>query len=994
MPYDSDEIDPISNHSHILNPLANIFCPSVSSNNISIFNNFNHNSHINILYANLQGMLESNHFDEFKNEIGYVKNIHLLVIVESWLRNNINNNRTIQINGYNIFRSDRKSSPNDNNKGGGIVIYAKTHLHVNILENSYHNNSKIDNAEFLMIEILTKRGKFVVCAIYRTSKCSVNHTKKLFNLIVKNCAIYPNAIIIGDFNIDLLKPKNNLGCLNDNFKLINHFCPTHYWPNANPSLIDIALTRNLDCVKLFSHYNLLPTTHHDMLLISYGICPKMGKIKNEFSYHNYDKIKHNELIHHASKFDWSHFYESIEINEKVNIIYKFYNTLFTSHVPLVKVKIKSSTKSWFNRELTILIKERNKFYRFYKYHQMAGNQYFSEKLFENFKILNKKTKNYINKLKTQNFVDDLNKAKSCKQKWDVIKSTGCSNQRKSIEISDNIEIESLNNHYINIHTSSIQIFPIYPHSNISFHFDNIIPKDIISAIKYIKSNAIGHDNISIRFLKILLPFLQDPLTHIFNFSLKNSIFPKAWNIIKIHSIAKNNNPTTAKDTRPITINNLFTKIFCSILNTQIKTFLNDYNILSQYQSGFRNGLSCNTALIRVSEDVRMNILNKNITIMVLLDIKSAYPSVSHELLFHILKSIGFHDNTLKWISSFFRNKYQYVCIADKKSKMNLINCGLLQGDNLSQTFFSIVINNIVKCVSQCKIHLYADDVVIYFDSTIENINHSIQTINHEINNINKWIEAHGMQLNVTKTRAILIGSKNQVNLINKMTINQICVNNSNIPFSSEIKYLGFHFNNHFDANSHINSIIKKVNFSLNKIKHCRNSIPKSTKTNIIKCIINPIFDYASIIYHGYNIHGTNENSKRLQKVQNNCIRFICKISRFDHVTPYLNELKILNASNSRVFLICCILHKFLIYNPPIYLNDIFIKNNNNTRNGTNLLSLKVNQIRKTGDQFLLSHCATSLWNNLPHKLREIKIHNIFRNKLSNHLFENQNLNNT
>lgn len=393
--------------------------------------------------------------------------------------------------------------------------------------------------------------------------------------------------------------------------------------------------------------------------------------------------------------------------------------------------------------------------------------------------------------------------------------------------------------------------------------------------------------------------------------------------------------------------------------------------------------------MRVSEDVRLNIFEDKLTIMTLLDIKSAYPSVSHQLLIHILKSLGFDNNSLKWIISFLENKYQYVNISSKKSKMKSINCGLLQGDNLSQTFFSIIINKIVECVSQCKIHLYADDVVIYLDSDYENINNSIQIMNNEINKINNWIEIHGMQLNAAKTNAIIIGSKKQINTINTIATNNISINNVIIPFCSEIKYLGYYFNNIFDANSHINKIIKKVNFSLNKISHCRNSIPKSARTKIVKCVINPIFDYASIIYHGYNIHGTNENQMRLQKAQNNCIRYICKLSRYDHISPHLNDLKILNTSNRRIFLICCILHKFLIHGSANYLNDIFVKNNNNTRNGMDSFSLNVKFVKKTRDQFLLSHSASRLWNSLPLELRKIEIHNSFRKTLLDYLFQKQ-----
>lgn len=54
-----------------LNPDGIIFCPPKRFNNITIANNYPKD--LNFVYANLQGMLESCHFDEFTNELNRTK---------------------------------------------------------------------------------------------------------------------------------------------------------------------------------------------------------------------------------------------------------------------------------------------------------------------------------------------------------------------------------------------------------------------------------------------------------------------------------------------------------------------------------------------------------------------------------------------------------------------------------------------------------------------------------------------------------------------------------------------------------------------------------------------------------------------------------------------------------------------------------------------------------------------------------------------------------
>lgn len=68
-------------NSRELNALAVPFCQSSKLNGVLSANNFPKN--LNLVYANLQGMLEACHFDEFVNEISKTKKIHICAIVET-----------------------------------------------------------------------------------------------------------------------------------------------------------------------------------------------------------------------------------------------------------------------------------------------------------------------------------------------------------------------------------------------------------------------------------------------------------------------------------------------------------------------------------------------------------------------------------------------------------------------------------------------------------------------------------------------------------------------------------------------------------------------------------------------------------------------------------------------------------------------------------------------------------------------------------------------
>lgn len=609
-----------------LDPNANTFCPSFKINNIFFANKYRNN--LNCVYSNLQGIFEACHFDEFSNEILRSNNIHICAITETWLRNRINPLKSVNMNGFNIFRSDRIGKLGDHDKGGGVALLVKKNIKCKIIHRSSTNGNEIRGTEFIFTEITINHIVICIVVIYRTNACLTNDTMRLFLKIIEITSNYNHVLIFGDFNINIVNGTGSLKNLNDFFNVVNHFCATHKWPNAQPSLIDIILTKNLENIQCYSHYNLIPSTHHDLLCVSYKIKQSNLNQPTKFSYRNYNKIDPEQLMNEALQIDWSDCFNGNNIDKMVEIINKNYWKLFNNNVPLVHVKLKCSSKPWFSSDLIPMLKLRKSLYDKCKINNFTPLKPLLRKQFRDQCV---KIKNRINFLKRNKFADAIKKSKSNKSKWNILKSIGCGRDKNHIDASSNLNANDLNDYYIKLHTSEPRLNPDFcGNDNIElFNFEPIIATDVIDAIKEIKSSSVGFDNISIKFLKIILPFFLDAITHIFNFSLKNCVYPKIWNTIIILPIAKNNDPKLVTDTRPITLNSVMTKIFTHIINSQILNHINRNNLLSEYQSGFRSYHSCTTALIRVFEDIRGNIAKNKLTILVLLDIKSAYPSVSH-----------------------------------------------------------------------------------------------------------------------------------------------------------------------------------------------------------------------------------------------------------------------------------------------------------------------------------------------------------------------------
>ena len=81
------------------------------------------------------------------------------------------------------------------------------------------------------------------------------------------------------------------------------------------------------------------------------------------------------------------------------------------------------------------------------------------------------------------------------------------------------------------------------------------------------------------------------------------------------------------------------------------------------QSAYRKGRSIKTALLKVQNDILMNINCKHVTLLVLLDLSAAFDTVDHDILLARLKlSIGINGIALNWFKSYLNNRSQRVSL--------------------------------------------------------------------------------------------------------------------------------------------------------------------------------------------------------------------------------------------------------------------------------------------------------------------------------------------
>ena len=123
------------------------------------------------------------------------------------------------------------------------------------------------------------------------------------------------------------------------------------------------------------------------------------------------------------------------------------------------------------------------------------------------------------------------------------------------------------------------------------------------------SKAHGHNNVSIRMLKICGSSIYKPLAIIFKQCVDTGIFPSEWkkgNIVPIH---KKDEKQTLKNYRPVSLLLICGKVIVRLTFNEMFTFFIENELISSNQSGFKPGDSCVNQLVSITHTF-INLLTK------------------------------------------------------------------------------------------------------------------------------------------------------------------------------------------------------------------------------------------------------------------------------------------------------------------------------------------------------------------------------------------------
>ncbi|XP_047990243.1 uncharacterized protein LOC125229445 [Leguminivora glycinivorella] len=779
---------------------------------------------------------------------------------------------------------------------------------------------------------------------------------------------YDNIVILGDFNVNLLNIPNTKVTQFNNFvlsfglfQLVSD--PTHF-TDTSQTLIDVVCSDMQATNTTIDHVGSL----YGHCLVVCNFCVKREKSKPcHITYRPLKEICDKVLDADMREVDWDSISNKGNINDIVTAFNQRVLNIFDTHAPIKTSLVKIKSYPWITDTVKLMMRLRdNAASDFHRNQSEVKKKYYKD------------LKTVVNKAiyfeKVAYFEQNINnKINDPKILWKNLKSNILPSKTNELPTHFNNPC-TINKHFLDlpgtsgVTLSQLTYFEFHRFGDSVFSLNTINSNETMKIIRGLKSNAEGADGINLNMIILTLPYTINIITYLINLSIVSSTFPDIWKLAIVNPLPKVSNPSVIKDLRPISILPCLSKIIEKAVCAQLTTYLEMNNILPDVQSGFRKGRSTTTALLDVTDNI-LDAQDKGMcTVLVLLDFSRAFDCLNINLLLSKLTYYGFDQKTIRWFESYLSNRSQIVKVrlsngSSLVSEKVELTRGVPQGSVIGPLLFILYSADIRSHILHCKYHIYADDIQVYISCKPAEINTAIEKLNQDLTRIATWASANCLLLNPSKTKYLVFGSKQRLASVG--TTVDVMLMNEPVERVCEARNLGLLMDCELRFEKHTAEAVRSCFYKLKVLYKIRPYLSETLRIRLIESLVLSKLNYMDVVTGPRLLAKTK---KLIQRVQNACARFCFNIPLRAHVTPFLNQHKILKMLHRRKLHLACLLFGVLKYKSPAYLYNKLscIKLRDRRQCGIHLLTPRHASAAFRGSY---KYQSSKCWNNIPPPLK-------------------------
>ena len=222
----------------------------------------------------------------------------------------------------------------------------------------------------------------------------------------------------------------------------------------------------------------------------------------------------------------------------------------------------------------------------------------------------------------------------------------------------------------------------------------ISEEDVAKANKSLQPRkAPGCDGLMAEFYKSFEDSLLPILTSLFGSIWENKQLTDTQCMAIIILLFKKGDPKMLGNYWPISSMNADYKILAYILSDHLSEYLSD--VIAVNQMAYMTGHFIGTNIRFVQDTISYFAMQSPDSIILFLDYKKAFDSVSHKLLFCLLDKMGFSVEFIEWVCIMYSGAMSSVRYNNWLTSPISLQCGVRQGCPLSCHLFNLVSQTLI-----------------------------------------------------------------------------------------------------------------------------------------------------------------------------------------------------------------------------------------------------------------------------------------------------------
>ena len=911
------------------------------------------------------------------------------------------------IPGYKFFHHDR------NGKGGGIGFFIDKDIcdNTDINVKSYFTEGVFEGLMVTIpggILIGNNRRNLVILGVYRppTRAPGDEQVNKFLTILsdwLKQMDKSSNEIMItGDMNLDLLKfehhhPTAEYIDTMTKHQLLPYIVRPTRLKHRSATLIDHIFMKGnrrvlsgILATEIAGPYGF---TDHFPLFCVLDI-RLMRRPKQLFEKKFFTSDGHRERKRGLINENWDEIYEQEDPDLIYEILQSKYCKHYHSNITVKNVSNNSkriAKEPWMTQDILSDIRRRNRLFK----QKHKKNEY---KQLRNDIVKRKRNaeKEYLAKCIKDNW-------NNIREIWKVLRTTmNQLSDKTSLPTTFKVNDIWISDKKVNAENINEYFSQVGPSTNASIKesqkdYEYYLKKSKTKNIHSILTATFTEDDITLASKKLSKKYSTDtygvsqavllsdieiiaaPLTHLMNCSLTKGICPEGSKISKVIPIFKNKGHNYDYDNyRPISLIPALSKILEKLIYDKILEFLVRYNILFKSQYGYRRNHNTTHATLDFLQTIETALEQNEYALGIFCDLSKAFDTLDHNILITKLNHYGIRGKFLAWVTSYLKDRKQYVDLEGTKSSLRPTNVGVPQGSILGPLLFLIYVNDLPSALERSRPVMFADDTNLIIKG--QDLNQLKLSLFSELDNLIDYFRSNKLKLNIDKTKIVCFRNKNKT--FNKDDF-EVKIDDKQLEIVDSIKFLGLMIDCHLTWEKHCHNVANKISRTTGIIGRVKNFLPAPALRIIYDSLLMSHVQYGLEIWGGCT---SSKGKKRLIGIQKKAIRHLTRSHYVAHTEPRMKSLGLLRFNDQFLLQTSGLAHDIINKRCPVTLHNKLDLQKDSHHYPLRSVAENPQELRETlANRRQIRLGFTTLgpktWNDLPKKIKEIKSRKGFRKKL-------------